>query len=1101
MTPTGPTPSNPEPAPLPGDDVAALARLNQVLVQLATCRPVAEGNLSQSLPRVAADVAQALQVSRVNIWFFDPQQQILTCREHYDARTAAHTNGAILCIERYPRYFAALTSNRTLVADDAARAEPFTELAEDYLARNQVGALIDAPIRLHGQTVGVLCVEHVGPPRQWTPGEQTFTASVGDLIALAMESAEHAEAQRKVRTAQQNLRFQAGLLDAVEQAVIATDTQGVVIFWNRHAQRLYGYSSAEAQGRSIAELILPPSLSAMAADIMAGLSRGGSWAGEITLRRRDGSTFPAWVTDSPIIGDDGQLIGIVGVSHDLSERKRAEEALRRSEERSRLIVEQMPALTWTTDLQMRFTSLDGAGLARYGQAVHQAAMGRSLQEVLTDPSQEVAVQAHRQALTGLTVAYDVMFAGRVYQSVVKPLRGGGGEIEGVLGLALDVTERHQAEADLRQAHAELESRVQQRTADLMAANRQLQQEITERRKIEEALASSEHRLLEIIDGSTAIIYVKDLEGRYILTNRQHQAQFGMSRQEVVGKHETEVFPPDIVAAFQANDQKVIATQAPIVVEEIAPHRDGPHTYVSVKFPLFDLDGHMFAVCGISTDISSRIQAEQALRESEEKYRVLVQHAPAVILNVSREGTVQFLSRRLGAIGPAEALGRSVLELVHADQRAALDAALAQVFRRCESVELEVASADEHDEEAWYEVRMGPIQRADGEVIGATLVATDVTDRRRTEQDLRMIRSAVENVQDAVVITNAEPDLPGPQILFVNAAFCRMTGYTPDQVVGRTPRILQGPRSDRTMLNAVRKALHEALPFRGEMINYRRDGSEFVVAWEMAPVFDANGRLTNWIATQRDVTQRRQQEEQSAIHRAELAHVARLSTMGEMASGLAHELNQPLAAIANYARGSLMRLRQEGGTSDRVLNAIEQIADQAERAGQIIRRMRNFIRKREPRRSTAQINELIHEAVAMTDVEARHAGVRVRKQLDSAVPLLLVDHIQIEQVVLNLLRNAIEAMQQTPPERRELLVSSRLHDRHVHVQVSDHGRGLGSNIHNVFDPFFTTKAEGMGMGLTISRSIVEAHGGRLWASDNPGGGSTFHFTLPLAERSA
>jgi PAS domain S-box-containing protein len=725
-------------------------------------------------------------------------------------------------------------------------------------------------------------------------------------------------------------------------------------------------------------------------------------------------------------------------------------------------------------------------------------VGQTISAVMTGESSQVATRAHEQALAGLTVAFDIRWSDRVYQGVVKPLRDARSQVIGVLGMALDVTERHQAQEALRQAHAELETRVQQRTADLVASNKQLQQQIAERRKAEDALAASRHQLLEVIDGAPAVIYAKDLEGRYILANCRYEALFSISRQDIVGKIDAHIFPPAIAAAFRANDQLVMQSKAAIVVEERAPHADGMHTYVSVKFPLFDLEGRIYAVCGISTDITTRIDAENALRESEEKYRVLVNNAPAIILNVSPQGQIVYLSRPLAQMLPEQAVGRHVLDLVHPDQRKQMESALTQAMQQRQPSELEVARFGGMSQDTWHALRIGPILREDGEVLGFTIIATDITDRRRTEQELRMIRSAVQNVQDAVVITDAQIDRPGPVILYVNAAFCRMTGYEAQEVIGRSPRILQGPRSDRAMLDAVRMAMREARPFRGEVTNYRKDGSEFLVNWEMAPVFNASGRLTNWIATQRDITQWRRQEEQAAIRQAELAHVMRLSTMGEMASGLAHELNQPLAAIANFARGSLMRLRSEGYTSPRVLDAIEQIAGQAERAGQIIRRMRNFIRKREPRRSTVNINDLVHEAVEMIAVETRQSSVRVGKDLAENLPQLLVDHIQIEQVILNLLRNSVEAMTQTPPAQRELVVSTRLNGNQVLVEVRDNGRGLGGDVNTIFDPFFTTKPEGMGIGLTISRSIIDAHGGRMWATENPICGCTFHFTLPTRD---
>jgi len=250
---------------------------------------------------------------------------------------------------------------------------------------------------------------------------------------------------------------------------------------------------------------------------------------------------------------------------------------------------------------------------------------------------------------------------------------------------------------------------------------------------------------------------------------------------------------------------------------------------------------------------------------------------------------------------------------------------------------------------------------------------------------------------------------------------------------------------------------------------------------------------------RDITDRKRAEEEAQRHLAELAHVARLGTMGEMASALSHELSQPLEAIAAYTQGCVRRLRSAQCDPHETVDAMEQVNKQAQRAGQIIRRLRSFVRRSEPHRSTVDINELVREAVALDETDFRQADTFLRFELTQDLPLLQADPIEIEQVVLNLLRNGIEAMSTIEPSRRRLtLRTSWLGDEQIEVAVADTGDGLPPTLQDrVFEPFVTTKPGGMGMGLSISRSIVELHGGRLWATPNPEGGTTFHFWLPIA----
>jgi PAS domain S-box-containing protein len=245
----------------------------------------------------------------------------------------------------------------------------------------------------------------------------------------------------------------------------------------------------------------------------------------------------------------------------------------------------------------------------------------------------------------------------------------------------------------------------------------------------------------------------------------------------------------------------------------------------------------------------------------------------------------------------------------------------------------------------------------------------------------------------------------------------------------------------------------------------------------------------------DVTERLHAEEQSRLHLEELARVSRLSTMGEMASGLAHELNQPLAAIRNYVSGSLLRL--ERGDTASVAAALKSAGDQAERAARIIQRLRDMVRKRAPIRREVQLNDLVAAVVEMTTYEARRYGIEVGTQLDPQLPRVWVDPIQVEQVLLNLVRNAIEALHGQGGNPRRIAIFSRRLDADVVLTVEDNGPGVPLDPPDrVFDPFFTTKQDGMGMGLPISRTIVENHGGHLEAENKPDGGSRFRFHLPI-----
>lgn len=232
------------------------------------------------------------------------------------------------------------------------------------------------------------------------------------------------------------------------------------------------------------------------------------------------------------------------------------------------------------------------------------------------------------------------------------------------------------------------------------------------------------------------------------------------------------------------------------------------------------------------------------------------------------------------------------------------------------------------------------------------------------------------------------------------------------------------------------------------------------------------------------------------HLGQLAHAARLSTLGEMAASLAHELNQPLCAITNYTNGCLRRIESDTADRQTLLQVLNQISAQAERAGKIIHRLRSFASRNEPEMVIADLNSLLREVASLVQPEARRNEVEIRFDLYDSVPRVQADPIQVQQVALNLMRNGIKAVQAVEPSRRKVLLCTRPRsDCQVEAVISDSGPPCDPNIlEQIFEPFFTTKQKGMGMGLTLSRSIIEAHRGELWAVPNPDGGLAFHFTL-------
>ena len=404
-------------------------------------------------------------------------------------------------------------------------------------------------------------------------------------------------------------------------------------------------------------------------------------------------------------------------------------------------------------------------------------------------------------------------------------------------------------------------------------------------------------------------------------------------------------------------------------------------------------------------------------------------------------------------------------------------------------------------------RIGPVGHADlasavvfAGVACAIVVGGESFQRSRREaaainRDLASreahLSSILDTVPDAMIVI----DENGIMQSFSSAAE-RLFGWTAGEAIGRNVKLLMpSPHReahDGYLERYSRTHERRIIGFGRVVVGQRKDGSTFPMELSVGEMETADGKFFTGFV--RDLTERQRTEARLQELQSELVHISRLTALGEMASALAHELNQPLSAIANYLRGSVRLLDAEPIPRERLTEALDKASEQTLRAGQIIRRLRDFVARGETERRVESLPKLIEEAGALALVGAKEHGVRVAFDLDPAVNLVLADKVQVQQVILNLIRNAIDAMEDSP--RRELSISVRpALDDLAQVTVTDTGPGISPEIaEQLFQPFITTKRHGMGVGLSISRTIVEAHGGRIWAEPSPGGGATFHFTL-------
>ncbi len=632
--------------------------------------------------------------------------------------------------------------------------------------------------------------------------------------------------------------------------------------------------------------------------------------------------------------------------------------------------------------------------------------------------------------------------------------------------------------------------------------------ITERKQADEALRESELRFRGTFEQAAVGIAHVSREGHFLLVNDKLCEIVGYPREELLGMNFADLtLPENLEESLQQLESSLRGDQHTFTMEKQYRRKCGAMVWVNLVSTLErNALGEPKYFIAVFEDITSRKRAERALQASEANMATAqrIAHFGSWELDL-RDGediNTQPLTWsdemfRIAGFEPGsvEVSNELFFSLVPAEEHAAITKAMAAATQQREQYAIVHRLIRPNGEERTiYERAQLVFHDRTGAPLKIVGTAQDITERVNSEETLRLLGSAIEQSKESIMITCAQLDLPGPAILFVNPAFTRMTGYTAEEVIGKTPRILQGPRTDRNVMTRLRKNLEAGEGFAGEAINYRKDGTAFNLEWQVAPIRTPAGKVTHFVAIQRDITER-QRNEKMALRSQ------RLESLGTLAGGVAHDLNNALAPILMGV--GLLNVRYPEETS-----LVEMMEASAKRGAEMVRQLLSFARGAEGERVSIDLTHV------MTELESMMRGsfpknINFEVRWDAKLPTVLGDATQLHQVLLNLCVNARDAMPlggtlllKAEREEVDAAYASQIPDgfpgNFVLLKVSDTGLGIAPEIlDRIFDPFFTTKGpeKGTGLGLSTVSGIVKGHGGFIHAYSQRGQGSTFSVYLP------
>jgi PAS domain S-box-containing protein len=966
---------------------------------------------------------------------------------------------------------------------------------------------------------------------------------------------------RELRESEEQLRV---TLTSIGDAVMVSDAESRVTFLNPVAVALTGWRPEEAQGQPVQRVfeIINGQTREPAADIVGCVLREKrivALANHTTLVAKDGREFPIEDSAAPILDAAGNVTGVVLVFHDVTEKRRAQEALHAARDHldSLLNHANAPIIVW--DPTYHITRFNHAFERLTGRTAAEV-LGKTLDILFPAETRKASMDLIDRIAAGeglevaeISIQHISGAVRMVLWNSATLYERDGRTPAATIAQGQDITERKHQEEQLRKLNRTLQAlsdssqammRATDETAFLQDVCRLIVEgcghamvwigfaEEDEARSVRVAASAGfEAGYLETLKlswadtergrGPTGTAIRTAIPSR--CSNMRTDPRFAPWREQALKRGYASSLALPLLAAGKAFGAITIYSR------ELDAFTDE-----EVKLLSGLADDLAYGIVALRLRLEGR-QAEKALRENEARLRALTEHTPAFICEIDRQGFVQFASQGLAGVPRGQMVGTNALSWIPETQRLGISETITRVFRTAEAVTTEYNTADGRT----YLATFSPIIIG-GETVVLALTAIDITDRKRAEEALEQARLDLERkvnertfqlreynsqlISEIAIRREKEAELREAEFRYRTVAeftqdweywetpehtlrYCSpscegITGYASHELIA-DPELMQRMVHPEDV-GVWRDHRHDALTaLKPGIVQFRirrKDGGIRWLEHACQPVLAEDGAFLGIRAGNRDITERREAELQTQRLRNELAHVARVITLGQLAASLAHELNQPLGAILCNAEAAQSLLDSGRSNLEEVRRALGDIIEDDQRAGQVIRRLRALFRKEAVEGQPLNVNDLVRETLALLRSELILKSISAQLDLAPELPPVIGGRVELQQVLMNLVLNAVDAMANRESGRRNVRIATSVDGpRSVRVSVSDSGAGLPAElIAERWEPFFTTKPTGMGMGLSISRSIIESHGGRLWAVNNPDQGATFYFTLPVPD---